>query len=407
MESLYKIFNKSNSADFENEYELRIKFPTTVKINLSIKPLNNPKQFELYYLPNRKITNLISDMHINDTVISEYISNLPTIAQHKFLLENIADELQHTNEIEGVRSTREEIVRSVKNVDSNTGSKDRFSSMVNSYFKLISSELKKIENAKDIRKIYDLLLNEEIEQSDLPDGEIFRDGQCEVIKKSGSQKVIHKGVQPESRIIEKINRLISYINDDSNDNLLIRVAIAHYYFGYIHPFYDGNGRCSRFISSMYLKQQFSPLTTISLSKGCNAQKDKYLQAFELTNKMTNRGELNYFIESFLEILKDSQEDVIVQLKEKKYILDEFEKLVVKDEYFNGKPKYMTEMFFVLGQDTLFSSSKGLTVSNLSSICKISEQTVRKALKELIRIGKVDDNGSKPKMYYVSDRYFEE
>lgn len=406
MEPLYKIFNKSSSADFEREYHLRINFPTTVKINLLIKPMNNPKQFDLYYLPTEKIINLVSTIHANDTLISKYISELPTIAQHKFLLENIADELQNTNEIEGVRSTREEIVRSVKNLDSKTGSKDRFSSMVQSYFNLNSSELNRIESAIDIREIYDLLLDREIDNDDLPDGEIFRAGQCDILKKSGTQKVIHKGVLPESKIIEKVNEMINFLNDDSNGSLLIRIAIAHYYFGYIHPFYDGNGRCSRFISSMYLKQQFSSFTAISLSKGCNTQKYKYLESFEVTNKITNRGELNYFIESFLEILRESQEDVITQLKEKKYIFDEFKELLFADAYFEGKSKNVIDIFFVLGQDTLFSSDKGLTVSQLADIVDISEQTSRKILNALIEMKKVDTSGNKPKLYYVSDAYFE-
>lgn len=406
MEPLYKIFNKSSSADFEREYHLRMNFPTTVKINLLIKPMNNPKQFDLYYLPTEKIINLVSTIHVNDTLISKYISELPTIAQHKFLLENIADELQNTNEIEGVRSTREEIVRSVKNLDSKTGSKDRFSSMVQSYLNLNSSELNRIESALDIRKIYDLLLDGEIDNDDLPDGKIFRAGQCDILKKSGTQKVIHKGVLPESKIIEKISEMINFLNDDLKGSLLIRIAIAHYYFGYIHPFYDGNGRCSRFISSMYLKQQFSSFTAISLSKGCNTKKNKYLEAFDATNKITNRGELNYFIESFLEILKDSQEEVITQLKEKKYIFDGFKELLEEDEYFKDKSENVVDIFFVLGQDTLFSSDKGLTASQIANIIGISEQTSRKILRELIKMNKVDNIGSKPKLYFVNDAYFE-
>lgn len=157
---------------------------------------------------------------------------------------------------------------------------------------------------------------------------------------------------------------------------------------------------------MYLKEEFSSLTAISLSKGCNTQKNKYLEAFDVTNKVINRGEMNYFIETFLELLKDSQEDVIAQLKEKKYILDHFHKLLINDKYFDGKQNYVLDIFFVLGQDTLFSSEKGLTVSDLSTIFNLSEQTVRKVLKDLELHNKIDDNGKKPKLYFISDKYFE-
>lgn len=406
MEHLYKVFRKVDISNYEKEYINRFHFPTTVNINLKIKPMHNTNQYELYYLPNQKISWLISTIYQNDQTIITLIGHLPTVAKQRFILETIADELQNTNEIEGVRSTREEIVRSVKNSLSQTPSKDRFSSMVQSYMKLSSDELTKLKDASDVRKIYDLLLKEEIDHEDLPDGEIFRAENCEVLKKSGTQKVIHKGVYPESKIIERVNDLINYLNHEFEESLLIRVAISHYFFGYIHPFYDGNGRCSRFISSMYLKDKFSSLTAISLSKGCNTQKNKYLEAFDVTNKVINRGEMNYFIETFLEILMDSQEDVIAQLKEKKYILDNFHDLLVNDQYFDGKPQYALDIFFVLGQDTLFSSEKGLTVSDLVSIFNLSEQTIRKVLKDLENNGKVEGNGKKPKLYCISDKYFE-
>ncbi|KGR77196.1 Fic family protein [Ureibacillus sinduriensis] len=406
MDHLYKVFRKLDGANYEKEYVNRIQFPTTVNVNLKIKPMNNNNQYELYYLPSKKIHTLIANIYQNDNEIKSYIEKLPEVAKQKFILETIADELLNTNEIEGVRSTREEIVRSVKNIASQTPTKDRFSSMVHSYMKLSYDELTKLKDAPDVRKIYDLLLEEEINNEDLPDGEIFRAENCEVLRKSGTQKVIHKGVFPESKIIEKINELIVYLNNETDESLLIRVAITHYYFGYIHPFYDGNGRCSRFISSMYLKEEFSSLTAVSLSKGCNAQKNKYLEAFDVTNKVINRGELNFFIETFLEILKESQEDVIAQLKEKEYILDNFYELLINDKYFDGKQKYVLDIFFVLGQDTLFSSEKGLSVSDLSKIFKLSEQTIRKVLKDLEAHDKIDDYGKKPKLYFISDKYFE-
>ena len=57
--------------------------------------------------------------------------------------------------------------------------------------------------------------------------------------------------------IDDINRLMvnleKYINDDLDDlDPLIRLAVIHYQFETIHPFYDGNGRTGRIINVLYL-----------------------------------------------------------------------------------------------------------------------------------------------------------
>ncbi len=60
---------------------------------------------------------------------------------------------------------------------------------------------------------------------------------------------------PESQ--EAINKLMKnlevYLNtDDSEVSPLIKLAVQHYQFESIHPFYDGNGRTGRIINVLYL-----------------------------------------------------------------------------------------------------------------------------------------------------------
>ncbi|MBL7574412.1 Fic family protein [Peptoniphilus asaccharolyticus] len=87
--------------------------------------------------------------------------------------------------------------------------------------------------------------------------------------------------------------------NDNKISLLLRTAIGHYYFGYIHPFYDGNGRTGRFISSMYIKEDYGYLTAMSLARGSFLKKNDYYKAFDITNSVKNKGELNCFVDTFL------------------------------------------------------------------------------------------------------------
>lgn len=125
------------------------------------------------------------------------------------------------------------------------------------------------------------------------------------------EKIIHQGINGHENIVLAIDEMLDILNGFEEIPSVIKVAIAHYMFGYIHPFYDGNGRTSRFINSLYLSKSHSRLTSISLSRAINNNSKKYYEIFEHTNSSINAGELNEFIETFLEYIYKGQEEVKV------------------------------------------------------------------------------------------------
>lgn len=111
--------------------------------------------------------------------------------------------------------------------------------MVNKYNSLINNEYLKFTTCDSIRKLYDEIMLVDVinESSDnQPDGEIFRKEAVEVI--SEYDGAFHKGIMPEIEIINYMNEGLKILNDQAI-NIFIRIAVFHYLFGYIHPFYDG------------------------------------------------------------------------------------------------------------------------------------------------------------------------
>jgi Fic family protein len=158
------------------------------------------------------------------------------------------------------------------------------------YFNLITKKDSTIENIEHIREIYDHLIKDEINPNDKLDGSLFRNETVDVITSTG--KNVHRGVYPESSIKTNLTTMINYLNNDPSPTLY-KVAIAHYYFGYIHPFYDGNGRTSRYISSTYLMDELDKLTALTLSYSTNKSKKFYYDAFTSSNDPKNKGELTF------------------------------------------------------------------------------------------------------------------
>lgn len=58
-----------------------------------------------------------------------------------------------------------------------------------------------------------------------------------------------------SEIPQLFSNLVQYMQDPHQPDLLVQIAVAHYQFESIHPFYDGNGRTGRLIIPLYLYEK--------------------------------------------------------------------------------------------------------------------------------------------------------
>ena len=70
---------------------------------------------------------------------------------------------------------------------------------------------------------------------------------------SKTGEVIYTPPQEEKEIRDLLKNLEDYINENEDEvDPLIKMALIHYQFESIHPFYDGNGRTGRILNVLYL-----------------------------------------------------------------------------------------------------------------------------------------------------------
>lgn len=404
MKYLYKIFRQYDQTNFTEEYERRIEMPSTIRFNLQIKPMKQPNVYNLYYIPTNDMIIKVAEIYKVSGQLNMIFNKLPPVAKEQFITECLIEELYHTNDLEGVRSTKDEIAQSVKNVRSNRQTPKRFNSMIKSYMNLFNGDKLAPSKPTDIRKIYDDITKGEINETDLPDGDIFRSDLTHVFKKSGSEKVIHRGLIPEEKIHHEIENMLYMMNNMNDVPFIIRVAIGHYFFGYIHPFYDGNGRTSRFISSVFLSKTLGKIPSLALSRGCNKMQNKYLTAFEHANSIMNRGEMNGFIDMFLDIMLHTLADMNMELKEKFELIKAASLTIQHDTILETESQ--SKFMYILAQNNFFSNNDGLTIKELSHELQLSEATVRKVANELLEKFRIKQFGVRPAYYYIDDTYFE-
>jgi Fic family protein len=227
----------------------------------------------------------------------------------------------------------------------------------------------------------------------VPDGEIFRKDIAEVT--TPTQKVIHKGAYPETKIIQLMEQALNILNQKEIP-ILVRISIFHYLFGYIHPFYDGNGRTSRFISSYLLSKEFEFLIGFRLSYTIKAHIKEYYDAFKECNDEKNLGDLTPFINMFLNIILESFQNLYDALEKRINYLLKFSNVIDSNSKMSDDLKAFAN---ILIQVSLFSN-EGITKKQLGVELDISESTVNKRLAKLREMGLLLEEKCKPAKYML-------
>nr|WP_288809485.1 Fic family protein [uncultured Anaerostipes sp.] len=366
---ILKKYRYTNRDQFESLYSSRYENELAFHYDFEIHG------FPCFSLPTTEILNLTSRIYKLTQTLIYLKSKLPQIALEQYTQTCLIDEVKLTNEIEGVNSTRREI-QDILNTQSITKKNMRLYGLVQKYNLLNNSEKISIQNYSDIRNIYNELVSEEIKNNDplkLPDGHFFRKESVSVY--SPHMKEIHRGISGEAEIIDCMEKALFILHDKSLPPL-IRISVFHYLFGYIHPFYDGNGRTNRFISSYLLSKELDPLISYHLATTIKQNVSKYYKSFDYTNDIDNRGDLTGFITSFLEIILASIEALIDSLEDKIERLHYFEQILLS----NFKDKTDYRILHLLLQNSLFGLEP-LSAREMAEMLDKSYVTINNRLKK--------------------------
>lgn len=134
-----------------------------------------------------------------------------------------------------------------------------------------------------------------------------------VLKNESTGEVIYTPPSGREEIISYLDNLEQYINNDYDDiDSLVKLAVIHYQFECIHPFYDGNGRTGRIINVLYmvLKELLdSPI--LYLSKFIIRNKSSY---YKLLQKVTEEEKWEDWILFILQGIEETAEETLLLVK---------------------------------------------------------------------------------------------
>ena len=110
-------------------------------------------------------------------------------------------------------------------------------------------------------------------------------GPMQVVSGAMGKEKIHFQATDSALLENEMSLFLDWMNSAKEIDLVIKAAIAHFWFVTIHPFDDGNGRITRAITDMLLAQSDkSSQRFYSMSAQIRLQRKQYYQILEKTQQ---------------------------------------------------------------------------------------------------------------------------
>ncbi len=343
--------------------------------NFILKHLPPPQEIETI-----AILKQLSQSH---RYLAELKGTSKTIPNESILINTLTlQEAKDSSEIENIITTHDDLYKENIFIDSkNPASKEVFN-----YAQGLKLGFEIVRKEKLLTNKHILTIQKEL----LENNAGFRtQGGTKLVNSQG--QTVYTPPQTKEMVLDLMANLEKFINDNEFSNLdpLIKMAIIHYQFESIHPFYDGNGRTGRIINILYLVLQgLLDIPILYLSRYITQNKAEYYQVLQ---DVRTKNDWEHLILYFLK-------SVAVTAKETIDLITNINNLMQ-----NYKTDIQTKLPKIYSQDLINNLFKNpyTKIEFLEKELRINKRTAQNYLDRIAEFGFLEKTKIGKSNYYMN------
>jgi len=248
----------------------------------------------------KKVLKKLASAHRALAELKGIVSSIPN---ENILINTLGlQEAKDSSAIENIITTHDDIFKAELNLD---GFKSLNAKEVQNYISALKKGFGLIKENKILTNNDIIEIQSELEKNNAG----FRKVPGTALKNATTGEIVYTPPQEYNTILDLMRNLEQYINDQnmSEFDTLVKMAIIHFQFENIHPFYDGNGRSGRIINVLYLiMNDLLNLPVLYLSRYIIEHKADYYKLLQEVRETDNwENWILYMLDSVEQISKET------------------------------------------------------------------------------------------------------
>jgi Fic family protein len=350
--------------------------------NFTLKPL--PVDVDL---ETRAVLKKTASAH---RYLAELKGMAATIPNETILISTLTlQEAKDSSEIEDIITTHDDLYKSELFSDFITSPAAK---EVGNYAAALQKGFAQVRKSRLLTINHILEIHKELEQNDagirkLPGTEL---------KNEQTGATIYTPPQNHEDIIRLMSNLERFVNDETLTDLdpLVKMAVIHYQFESIHPFYDGNGRTGRIINILYLVAKgLLDIPILYLSRYIISNKMEY---YRLLQEVRDTGDWERWVLYMLEGVETTARQTI-------WLIQSIKKIMMENKH-----RIRRELPKIYSQDLLNNLFRHpyTKIEYLQNDLRVSRLTATKYLQQLTEHGFLNKYKIGRYNYYINQQLME-